>query len=429
MESLLNIESTGNDLNVFASTNIRMDTSTNKIVLNDIFDMFKLNASNKINYYKRLRRNHPSLFVNMEVLYVNGKGHKTKVIDIPSAIEIVWVLPGNFAKSFRKNSASYLTRLMAGDRTLIDVIEIQHEHVSPQTRETMLAHVETPVLPQVSVNELQNIIERQSVDLNDKKEKLATALLTITDLKSTNTDLTKKNINLEKKVEKTIKFSKEWQSNCEFKLQMRMKPGDILSQNLSSELVNYMHREHDQKVDELESRSRDEVIEQLTNELMVSKTALDKFSKQHNKELSVILKDISIETERKMKMTFEDDLECNVDKIRDLEKKCLEYKLSKIESHQDVENLKKKLEEMNDLRDINTGLQCTIKKMKNDKDNIEEELRKMTDKYKVLKRKKTNTDKDSSTTTSVPTLTDREAYERRVILIGNLWPELDNKNK
>ena len=187
MTSLTNNESDSYDLEVINEVlnNIRLDKNTNKIVLSDLFKIFQLcskKAKNATNYYKRLIKKFPNLFTNIELLYVNGTGHKTRVIDIPSAIEIIWILPGNFAEIFRRKSASYLTRLMAGDRTLINVVEIQHERVSPQTREIMLTHVETPALPQVSVIELQNIIERQTVTLNANKEQLTTARLTITDL-------------------------------------------------------------------------------------------------------------------------------------------------------------------------------------------------------------------------------------------------------
>ena len=415
MTSLTNNESDSYDLEVINEVlnNIRLDKNTNKIVLSDLFKIFQLcskKAKNATNYYKRLIKKFPNLFTNIELLYVNGTGHKTRVIDIPSAIEIIWILPGNFAEIFRRKSASYLTRLMAGDRTLINVVEIQHERVSPQTREIMLTHVETPALPQVSVIELQNIIERQTVTLNANKEQLTTARLTIT-------DLTKKNINLEKKVDKTIQFSKEWQSNCEFKLQMRMRPGDKLAQTLSSELVNYMHREHDQKVDELDSRSRDEVVEQLNNDLMVSNIAIDKFSKQHNKDLPSILKEVTKEIENKLKMTFEDDMDCYVDKLKSNEDEFLRYKKNTIMLQKEVDDLKNKLNEIPELNNIISGLQTTIKKLKRDKENAEEEYAKLNVQYKEKNKKDKIIDVQ---TVQEQELKAKEAHARRVELFERI---------
>ena len=421
MSSVLSIEA-ATDLNtsidVFLS-NIRLDTNNNKIVLTDLFNVFKLSKTNSNNYYVRLNKKYPQLFVNMEILRVNNQGNKLRVIDIPSAIEIIWVLPGDFAESFRRKSANYLTRMMAGDRTLINEIEIRHERVSPELRDVLMTHVETPVSQQVSVIELQNIINRQATDLDSNKNQLTTALLTIDELKSTVGDLKIRNIKLEQKKEKTIQLAKEWHSDCEIKLQRKIQPSDKLTNGLANELVNYMNIEYENKIEELEQEAYvDKTVENLSNQLSVCKIALKKTTKKFNGDFTELLKDITIERCIELKMEYEDSIECYIEKLKKIEKECLEYKMSNIQCHTAVADLKKKLEEVNDLRDINTGLQCTLKNMTRDKENAKEEYTLLNDKYKLLKRTKTESK-------VVHEMNDKEAYNNRVRLIGNLWPELE----
>ena len=134
MATVTSIESAG-ELTMNINTilaNIRLDRQTNKIVLNDVLDMFNIDSGNKCRYYNRLKKNHPTLFSNEEKLRVNGKGQRQRVIDIPSTIEIIWMLPGDRAFEFRRKSIKYFMKLIPKE------IEIETTNTETHTQPTTL---------------------------------------------------------------------------------------------------------------------------------------------------------------------------------------------------------------------------------------------------------------------------------------------------
>jgi hypothetical protein len=66
----------------------------------------------------------PDFFENLEKFQFSGRGQTEQyVLCCSECVELMMMLPGKKAKEFRRNSASLLTRLFAGDPTLHDLIE------------------------------------------------------------------------------------------------------------------------------------------------------------------------------------------------------------------------------------------------------------------------------------------------------------------
>jgi len=59
-------------------------------------------------------------------LKINGKGNETPVADAKTLIEIVWLLPGKKAHTFRRQSSEKVCRLLGGDLSLVAEIEARH---------------------------------------------------------------------------------------------------------------------------------------------------------------------------------------------------------------------------------------------------------------------------------------------------------------
>ena len=71
-------------------------------------------------------------------LRINGKGLETPVADAKTCVEIIWCLPGQAAKEFRRTSAHYITRILGGYPSLIVEMEQRHATVSPEQQDFML---------------------------------------------------------------------------------------------------------------------------------------------------------------------------------------------------------------------------------------------------------------------------------------------------
>lgn len=56
-------------------------------------------------------------------IQINGKGRTTPVSDAKTIVEIIWLLPASAAKSFRRQSAEVICRVMGGDVSLCGEIE------------------------------------------------------------------------------------------------------------------------------------------------------------------------------------------------------------------------------------------------------------------------------------------------------------------
>ncbi|CAB1097489.1 unnamed protein product [Ectocarpus sp. CCAP 1310/34] len=59
----------------------------------------------------------------IEYVRINDKGPVTPICDASTLVEIIWLLPSNAAKEFRRQSAQTITRVLGGDTSLCDEIE------------------------------------------------------------------------------------------------------------------------------------------------------------------------------------------------------------------------------------------------------------------------------------------------------------------
>ena len=59
-------------------------------------------------------------------LKINGKGKPIPVADAKCLVEIVWLLPGKKAHTFRRQSSEKVCRLLGGDMTLVSEIDARH---------------------------------------------------------------------------------------------------------------------------------------------------------------------------------------------------------------------------------------------------------------------------------------------------------------
>lgn len=81
---------------------------------------------------KTLRELHEDVFGSdkFEIKQIE-KGHPTKLLVFPRAIELVMVLPGKLAKEVRQQFATVIQRYMAGDLTLVEEIQANAQSTAP----------------------------------------------------------------------------------------------------------------------------------------------------------------------------------------------------------------------------------------------------------------------------------------------------------
>ena len=375
---------------------IRMDNNTNKIVLNDLFEMFNIDITKRTYYYVKLKKKYPNLFTQLEILRVNGKGNAVRVIDIPSAIELVWILPGDYATEFRRKSANYVTRMMAGDRSLIDEIEVQNERISPDMQDALLAHVERPELPQVSVIELQNIIERTKESLKSKEEILDNALLQISELKesngklvesngklkTSNVELDRRNIKLVHQKEKTIELSQEWHNRCGKMMQIHLQPLDAMTADMASELTNTVNTIYENKIEKIENEFQFEMISDRQSQRMrVCEIAMKNMALNFTGSIEDLIDDAVDKYRKEHKTEQMDAIEMLLDKNKKLEETIATYKKNFVEYSVRIAASKKKQEEYQEMDNQNETLTRKLSKMTRNRDEILE-------KYQDLKQRK-----------------------------------------
>lgn len=363
---------------------IEVDTKTGKIAFNDILNIFGFGKENLKSYFRRLKKKCPELVENVELIQINGKGQHVRAIDLQSAVGVVWILPGKIAMNFRRHSANYMIRLMSGDRSLIDEIDIQHERVSPETREAMLTNIEAPQLPQVSVDELQNIINHHKSNLETKEHLLSEAKLSIKNLTSKCGALESKNIQLVKQTEQTIKSAKDWHLDCEMRLQRRIAPSDKVTMSLSNELSRSIMLEYEAKMEKVETDTiREDQISTLYKQLEAANALLKQRLPGNADECIELIKNTLLKYEKDIRYEHDEMIESLVEQIKKLECKCKKYKECKIASDQKSQEFK---EEVIELQDTVTELKCKVKR-------LDRKLENKDDKNVRLKQKTKSKDK------------------------------------
>ncbi|CAM9210786.1 unnamed protein product [Pylaiella littoralis] len=114
---------------------VRIDESTDKASIIDVIRMLCPEAStpNAAHMFTRVLEKErgddvpaqrlSSIADRVTYIKINGKGHETPVSDAKTIVEIIWLLPANAAKEFRKQSAQTICRVLGGDMSICDEIE------------------------------------------------------------------------------------------------------------------------------------------------------------------------------------------------------------------------------------------------------------------------------------------------------------------
>ena len=155
----------------FVNRKLRIDTKTQKVSVIDVIRLVL--GATSADAGKSLTRLGTKLRAGCPHIKINGKGKLTPVADAATMIEIIWELPGKTAASFRRESAHYIARILGGDRTLIDEIEMRYDRTPVDQKEFMTANVERAVLPSRGVEELDLVRKRKLQDLGIVNQELA----------------------------------------------------------------------------------------------------------------------------------------------------------------------------------------------------------------------------------------------------------------
>ncbi|CAM9109050.1 unnamed protein product, partial [Ectocarpus sp. 13 AM-2016] len=117
------------------SSTIRFDKDTKRGSVLDVIKMvLGCDSSTANTSLRRLLQDNPGLgsggpgsrCPRLPRLKINGKGNMTPVADAKTLIEIVWLLPGKKAHTFRRQSSEKVCRLLGGDLSLVSEIEARH---------------------------------------------------------------------------------------------------------------------------------------------------------------------------------------------------------------------------------------------------------------------------------------------------------------
>ncbi|CAK8996123.1 EsV-1-210/211 paralog [Durusdinium trenchii] len=134
---------------------VRFDAATKRgSVLDVIGVVTRLDSTNRTNALNRLEKVQPGLVGRFLRLKINGKvrsapqeGKETPTGAFRDLIELVMVLPGARANSFRRTAANYLARLMGGDLSLVGEILSTNASVPQEVRDVMLQGMAKPGRP------------------------------------------------------------------------------------------------------------------------------------------------------------------------------------------------------------------------------------------------------------------------------------------
>jgi hypothetical protein len=155
----------------FANAKIRVDFATKKASAIDVIRL--VTGKDSRHAGEMLHRLGPDMVALCDQLRINGKGRETWVADATTLVEMIFDLPGKAAKTFRRQSANFICRLLGGDRTLIDEIEMRFDRTPDETKEFFLANAERTELPDRTEEEVRRVRKRKLEDLEICERQLA----------------------------------------------------------------------------------------------------------------------------------------------------------------------------------------------------------------------------------------------------------------
>lgn len=141
---------------------IRIDEETKK---GSVIDVIKMVTGANSDYSSKLYKRLPvDLISKIHYIQINKVGKDTPVADAPTLVEIIWALPGKSAREFRRQSAHYICRVLAGDVSLAVEIEERFKSTPTSTSDFLMVNVERPVMSPVAEAEvIRRTLELQTM--------------------------------------------------------------------------------------------------------------------------------------------------------------------------------------------------------------------------------------------------------------------------
>ncbi|CAM9577254.1 unnamed protein product, partial [Ectocarpus sp. 6 AP-2014] len=107
---------------------VRIDEDAGKVSVIDVVRLLCPEASTEYAshmFIRVLEKDDRVISIRSRVSYIkiNGRGHTTPVSDFKTIVEIIWMLPGDASRAFRRKSAETICRVMGGDLGLCRQIE------------------------------------------------------------------------------------------------------------------------------------------------------------------------------------------------------------------------------------------------------------------------------------------------------------------
>lgn len=148
----------------------RVDHETNQgSVLDVITAVTDMNPRNAPKAYSRLD---PELQSKCQQLRINGKGRPTYVADAKTLIQIIWELPGKAARAFRRQCANYICRVLGGDPTLVEEMELRARHTPQEQKEFFMQGVQVPDIDRLKEEEQRLLVKRKiESDIEEQRAK------------------------------------------------------------------------------------------------------------------------------------------------------------------------------------------------------------------------------------------------------------------
>lgn len=159
---------------VDALRDIRIDQASQKgSVLDVIGALTEHDSRHRSIVWQRLSEAYPDIHTKCVYLKINGKGRATWVADANTLIEIVWLLPGKAAKEFRRGCANYICRILGGDPTLVDEMELRVRHTPEAQREFFMRDAVVPDIERLKEDEQRLLAKRRiETDLAEREERI-----------------------------------------------------------------------------------------------------------------------------------------------------------------------------------------------------------------------------------------------------------------
>ena len=342
-------ESNMDTLQFFDNHDINIDDETKYLSVYNIMAMFGIRQNRRQIIIDKYQKSYSYIFKNMIRKQINNRGKIVPLLSAQSCVHLVWVLPGDLATNFRKQAAEYITRLIAGDRTLINEIELQHERINPELQTALLNYAQPVPELLATKQELINIEARSKIDSDERKAQIEK----ITKLEIENKDLSTKYVKMVTHVDKmkTETFKQTRRANDMATYHLR--PQGALMSTLVQNSAKYIEMMYDEKIKKIEEEFENEsadifennVANALHNKQRICENAVNTLSKgdENVKEnIDKIVKASATAYYKKMEQSHKEDFKNNyktqremANRLKQLEESAIKYDLDVKEKYKD----------------------------------------------------------------------------------------------